>query len=420
MRGAVGERLSRWLVPALIVAVTFAVAPGGEAPFSGVKTGLLLAGSVVLLLQSVWMPAAGPAALAPRVLAGLWLGTLALSALLGPAAVPGGMWLEAAAGLVVLALLQAPPPWAPVFRAIAGAGTGLALVAGLQALGADPFLWMGWAGAHPGERMRIYGTLGNPDFVAAYLGASLCVTVGEAVSAERTMVRRGWIAAAVLQLCALASTRSWGSLLALGAAALSLLWSRAPTPKVGLEQGRRGRRWGFMLAAVAAGALLLLSASGRSPSAALAGRRYLWGVAAPHVLDAPVFGHGPGSFEVLWPLWEAEYWSAREDSSEKERFAALQDHAHLDYLEWLLELGLVGTAPRLLLLLAALRAARQAPDARGRAALAALVALAARALVDFPLARPAELCLFAVLLSVPVDSEYGTGPHQSGRRRGAA
>jgi len=401
MRGAVEERLSRWIVPAMIVAVTFAVAPGGETPFSGVKTGLLLAASVVLLLRSALLTASAPSSLAPRVLAGLWLGTLALSALLGPAAAPGGLWLEAGAGLVILALLQAPPPWAPALQALAGAGTGLALVAGLQALGADPFRWMGWMGEHPGERMRFYGTLGNPDFVAAYLGASLCVTLGEGVSAERTFARRGWIAAAVLQLCALAATRSWGSLLALGAAALSLLWTRRPTPRAGLERAR-GRRWGVVLGAAVAGALLLVSVWGRSPGTALAGRLYLWGVAAPHVLDAPVFGHGPGSFETLWPLWEAEYWAAREDSAEKERFAAPQDHAHLDYLEWLLELGLVGAAPRLLLLLAALRAGRQAPDARGRAALAALVALAARALVDFPLARPAELCLFAVLTAAVV------------------
>lgn len=398
MRGAVGERLSQWLVPTMVIAVTFAVAPGREAPFSGVKTGLLLAGSVVLLLWSFGRTASAPAPLAPRVLAGLWVGSLALSSLLGPAAVPGGMWLEAGAGLAVLALLQAPPVWAPALRAIAGAGTGLALVAGLQALGVDPFRWLGWAGDHPGERMRIYGTLGNPDFVAAYLGASLCVTVGEAVSAERLRARGGWIAAAGLQLCALAAARSWGSLLALGAAALSLLWSRRPTPKAVPARGL-GLRWGLVLGAVAAGGLLLLSVSGRSPGTALAGRRYLWGVAAPHVLDAPVFGQGPGSFEVLWPLWEAEYWAAREDSADKERFAAPQDHVHLDYLEWLLELGLVGAAPRLLLLLWAVRAARHSPDVRGRAVLAALVALAARALVDFPLARPAELCLFGVLLA---------------------
>jgi O-antigen ligase len=396
MRGAAAERISRWLVPAMLVAVTFAVVPGGETPFSGVKTGLLLAASVVLLLRAGLWASSTPVSLAPRVLAGLWLGTLALSALLGPAARPGGMWLEAAAGLVMLGLLQAPPPWTPALRALAGAGTGLALVAVLQALGADPFRWLGWTGEHPGERMRIYGTLGNPDFVAAYLGASLCVTLGEAVSSERTSTRWSWIAAAVLQLFALAATRSWGSLLALGAAALSLLWSRGLTPHTGLGRGG-GRRWGVLLAAAMAGALLLVSVWGRSPSTALAGRLYLWGVSAPHVVDAPVFGHGPGSFETLWPLWEAEYWSPREDSAEKERFAALQDHAHFDYLEWFLELGLVGAVPRLLLLLAALRAGRQAADARGRAVLAAWVALAARALVDFPLARPAELCLFAVL-----------------------
>jgi len=399
--GGRGDSTSRWLVPTVIVAVTLAVAPGGDAPFSGVKTGLLAAAAVALLARAALLTVATPVPLAPRVLAGLWLGTLALSALLGPAARPGGMWLEAAAGLVILGLLQAPPQWAPAFRALAGAGTGLAGVALLQAIGADPFHWMGWRGDHPGERMRVYGTLGNPDFVAAYLGASLCVTLGEGVSAERTFARHGWFAAAALQLCALAATRSWGSLLALGAAALSLLWTRGSTPRAGHEQAR-GRKWGIALGAVLAGALLLGSVWGRSPGAALAGRLYLWGVAAPHVLDAPVFGHGPGGFETLWPLWEAEYWAARADSAGKERFAAPQDHAHLDYLEWLLELGLVGAAPRLLLLLAALRAGRHAPDARGRAALAALVALAARALVDFPLARPAELCLFAVLTACVV------------------
>jgi O-antigen ligase len=122
-----------------------------------------------------------------------------------------------------------------------------------------------------------------------------------------------------------------------------------------------------------------------------------------------VFGHGPGSFVTLWPAWEAEHW-ARGATAEQERFIAPQDHAHFDYLEWLLELGLVGTAPRLLLLFAALRAGRQAPDARGRALIAALVALAARALTDFPLARPAELCLFAVLTALAL---HGVGARRA-------
>ena len=154
MRGAVA-RPSRRPRPAMVVAVTFVVAPGREAPFSGVKTGR--AGRL------------GRAADSKRL--GAWTRAAALcSEGAGRAVARHARALRAAGarrgsgrdvaggrvpGLAVLALLQAPPPWAPALRAIAGAGTGLALVAGLQALGVDPFCWLGWAGKHPGERMRI-------------------------------------------------------------------------------------------------------------------------------------------------------------------------------------------------------------------------------------------------------------------------
>jgi putative inorganic carbon (HCO3(-)) transporter len=396
------QGLARWLVPAMTVAVTLAVLPGGETPFSGVKTGVLLVAAVALVLRAALLEGSSPAPLAPRVLAGLWIGTLALSAFAGPAAVPGALWMDAAAGLVLLSLLQAPPEPRPALRAISGAGTVLALVAVLQAVGVDPFHWVGWASSHPGERMRVYGTLGNPNFVAAYLGASLCLTLGEAVSSSGAVQRRAWAVAVVLQFGALAATRSWGSLLALGAAALSLGWTRTPKP------GPGARGWGASLLAALAVAMLLLAVRERSLSTVLAGRLYLWEVAARHVAEAPVFGHGPGSFVTLWPSWEAEHWE-RGASAEQQRFVAVQDHAHFDYLEWLLELGLVGTVPRLLLLLAALWAGRRAVEARDRAVIAALAALAARALTDFPLARPAELCLFVVLIALAL----GTGARRA-------
>jgi putative inorganic carbon (HCO3(-)) transporter len=396
------QGLARWLVPAMTVAVTLAVLPGGETPFSEVKTGVLLVAAVALVLRAALLEGSSPAPLAPRVLAGLWIGTLALSAFAGPAAVPGALWMDAAAGLVLLSLLQAPPEPRPALRAISGAGTVLALVAVLQAVGVDPFHWVGWASSHPGERMRVYGTLGNPNFVAAYLGASLCLTLGEAVSASGAVQRRAWAVAVVLQFGALAATRSWGSLLALGAAALSLGWTRTPKP------GPGARGWGASLLAALAVAMLLLAVRERSLSTVLAGRLYLWEVAARHVAEAPVFGHGPGSFVTLWPSWEAEHWE-RGASAEQQRFVAVQDHAHFDYLEWLLELGLVGTVPRLLLLLAALWAGRRAVEARDRAVIAALAALAARALTDFPLARPAELCLFVVLIALAL----GTGARRA-------
>lgn len=381
---------SRWLVPLMVGAVTFAVWPPAEAPFSRAKTLVLMGAAGVLLLRAALGAPEAPAPLRFRVLAGLWPVTLALSSLTGPFSQPGGLWLGGAVGLMVFALLQAPPEPVPTLRALALSGTVLAGVAVLQAVGVDPFSWWGWHGDHPGERMRVYGTLGNPDFVAAYLGASLCVTVGEAASASRRAPRGAWAAACALQLGALAATRSWASLLALGAAALSLAWTRPP-----VREGPRGRPWGLLMLALVA--LLVLLPWGRAPGEALAGRRYLLNVAAPHAVERPVLGHGPDSFEVLWPAWEAAYWEAGAPEAER-RFAAPQNHAHDDYLEWLLELGLVGTLPRVLLLLAALHAGRHAPDARGQATTAALAALGARALVDFPLSRPAELCQFAVLI----------------------
>lgn len=384
--------MTRWLVPLMVAAVTFAVWPPIAEPFSRAKTAVLLVAAGALLVRAALAHPKDAAPLPARVLAGLWLGTLALSALLAPLTQPGGLWLEAAAGLVLLSLLQAPVEPVPVLRTLAAAGAALAGVALAQAVGFDPFAWGGWQGAHPGERMRVYGTLGNPDFVAAYLGASLCVTVGEAAATSRRSHRVGWAVATALQVGALAATRSFASLLALGAALLPLTWTRPAS-----DETRRGKAWA--LGAVGLAVLLLLVPWGRSLESAVAGRLYLLKVSAPHVSERPLFGQGPGSFELRWPAWEAAYWETGAPEAER-RFAAPQKHAHNDYAEWLLELGLVGTAPRVLLLLAALLAGRGAVDARGRAVTAALAALCARALVDFPFARPAELCLLVVLLAL--------------------
>jgi O-antigen ligase len=393
----------------MVVAVTFAVWPPLAEPFSRAKSAVLLGAAGVLLVRTAFAPPEGAAPLPSRVLAGLWPATLALSALVAPLAQPGGLGLGVSVGLVLLSLLQAPVEPVPALRAIAGAGTALAGVAVLQAVGVDPFAWAGWQGAHPGERMRVYGTLGNPDFVAAFLGASLCVTGGEVAAALHRSHRWAWTAALALQLGALAATRSFASLLALGAALLSLAWTR---PSRAPAEPRSWRPWALAAGAVAV--LLLLVPWGRSLGSALAGRRYLWAVSAPHVVDHPVLGHGPGGFVTHWPGWEAAYWEAGAPETER-RFVAPQNHAHNDYVEWLLELGLAGTVPRVLLLLAALLAGRRAVRTRDRALTAALAALCARALVDFPFSRPAELCLLAVLVSLslrPLKRESVENRHQ--------
>ena len=112
-----------------------------------------------------------------------------------------------------------------------------------------------------------------------------------------------------------------------------------------------------------------------------------------------MLGHGPGSVAALWPAWEQGYWRLPHPDAER-RFAAPQDHVHDDYLEWALTLGLAGALARVALLVAAIATVWAATDTRSVGVGCALVTLAARAVLDFPFFRPAELCLYGVLASM--------------------
>jgi O-antigen ligase len=377
------QRAADVLAPLLLVSVALAVWPGEAASFSSPKLLVLAVGAAVALVLAVAAPR--PAPLLPRLLGFAWLASVGLSGLWGGDTHPARLGLEAASALLLVALLQRAPPPRAVLTGVVLAGSLVGLVGTLQALGLDPFRLAGLRPDLDTPRMRVFATLGNPDFVAALLGASLAVTWAW------VRAPAGWLALA-LQGGALAACASWGSLLALAAAgafalARSLLYIQP-------HERWTGARWGALAAVLA---LILLGLSGRPPSRILAGRLYLWRVAAPHVLDTPLLGGGPGSFVHRWPDWEARHWASPQASHAERSFAALQDHAHSDVLEWLLDLGLLGTLPRLALLALALAAAARRPGPEGLAPGVGLAALLGRALVDFPLARPAELCLLLFL-----------------------
>ena len=85
------------------------------------------------------------------------------------------------------------------------------------------------------------------------------------------------------------------------------------------------------------------------------------------------------------------------------RFAGLTDHVHNDYLETLVERGLLGlsalVAPLVVLTVVAVRMRRRMSPVQA-GAIAAVAAGAACALVDFPLARPTELAWWWVAIIV--------------------
>jgi O-antigen ligase len=381
-------RRLRWPTPGTIAAATLVtvilvVWPWAASPFSGPKwvvTGVGAATCVVLLVGGVRRP--GPVAFAA-------IATLAatlLSSLLAHDVTP--RWMLAGPLLVVaLALLEVPLRW----RAVAAAGGLAATVVVLQSLGLDPFAR--FVPQAEGRRLALYGTLGNPDFVASVLGVTAPLTIVAALRDRLNSSRPALVSAAV-QILAVALLRSFATVLALGAAATVALLH----PGVGRE-----RRW----LALALGAALLVAAvplTGRSPSSVLRGRWYLISTAAPHIADAPWLGQGPDAVVLHWPAWELERWRGRcgadpacVASHPEGRFTGIQEHLHDDWLERLVETGVVGLAALLALFGTAFTAALRSRSLEGLGIASGLAALAARATVDFPLQRPADLVLLAVL-----------------------
>jgi hypothetical protein len=421
----------------------------------------LPAAAVALTLLAVW-PAAGSPFHDPKrwvFLAAAGLGALASlprwrwTALPLIALTVVQPWRSAEAGWQALAFAWALAAWPALqpelrhFSKVIGvAGTLVGLVVILQFFGVDLFAL---AGPEAGTgRLRLYGTLGNPDFVAsALLPISLLLLgVWTHRSPQAAEARQGWpnsgsvrisassveepararaerdraasawrridwatrhraertVVALVLLLGALMMTRSFATLLSAVAALLVLLIHR------------RGARVVPLLVVCV---VLGLGLIGRDLGGTLAGRSYLLAVALPHVADAPLLGHGLGSTVQEWPAWELSYWQARcADAAcvaahPQGRFAALQDHVHADWLEWLLEVGVLGVLALLLALGAPLLAAWRRTDVTSSWVLAALAAVLTRALVDFPLHRPADLCLLAALCAVDVSrSPTGASP----------
>ena len=377
---------------AVAAAVPLAFYPGLEAPFSTPK----------LVILAVWVAAGLMAASAARLplLAALdtllyslvlgWIGLVSVSAILA-AHVSAEILLLAllpAGAFILLAGLQPKP--AAVLGAVAAAGAVVSLIAILQYAGADPFRLFGWAGPAAGSpRMRVFSTLGNPNFVAAFLTAALPAAWATGALLPDRRKRVLFLAAGGLLLAGgiLATGSRAPALAALGVAAWAMF--------------RSLRRWYLAILPVLFGLLLVGVSTARPLADTLEGRLFIWRVSLPHAFESPLTGGGPGSFQLNYPAWETARLAVARDEA---RFAGFQRHSHNDYLETLVDYGVPGLL--LLLTIPALLLGRFCFPKRGSAGTAAegaaagVIALMALALVDFPLHRPAEAFLFWLLLAL--------------------
>ena len=317
------------LGPACLAVLPLAVWPGLERPFSEPKLIWLVASTVVLLA----LPPARPGvAVAPllRWTTVAWIAAFLLAGLASPLPAFPPMALGLAAPIFALALVRAGVPALTIIAGQAIGASACALVALIQWVGADPFVLAGWHAPIEGAsiRMRVYGTLGNPNFIGVLMAMSLPLTVALLSRTTASPLRRLAWAGLVVQAAALVATGSRGAVLGLGAAVTVyalLRWSR---------------RVRIGLAAVALFAGIAIGTSPARPiDTTAAGRLYLWRVVSPHAWDAPLVGQGPGAVTLHFPDWQRQ--AARSGVRDR-RFAGLTDHVHNDYLEALVERGLPG------------------------------------------------------------------------------
>ena len=380
--------------PACLALLPLAVWPGLERPFSPPKLVLMSSLAVGLLLlptRVAWT------SIAPRLRwsALAWIATFLIAALASDLPALSSLVLGLAAPVLAVALLRAGIPPLAIVCGMAAGATACASVALLQWLALDPFAWFGWHAPIDGAsvRMRVYGTLGNPNFVGALMAMSLPLTAAAHREAPTPGQRRLGEVALALQALALVATGSRGAVLGLAAASgvyALLRWSRRVRIAVGA----------LLVFAVVAVAI----SPARPLDTTAAGRLHLWRIVAPYATESLLTGLGPGAVPLHFPAWQRD--AARAGVRDR-RFAGLTDHVHNDYLEALVERGIPGlvalVVPLFLAIAAGVRLPRPtAPVVAGTCA--AVTAGAACALVDFPLARPAELAWWWVALALTLQS----------------
>lgn len=245
--------------------------------------------------------------------------------------------------------------------ALAAASGPLVLLSLGQAVGWNPF------GLVSDARSPIYATLGRANFVGAYLGMMVPLTLALLLSARRRW-RVAWLALLVGQIGVIGLTLARSAWLAT-AVSLSIFLLLYYGPRL----ARRWRRlaWGGV-------ALLLLSGPlsvvwlGQQQGGSTAARLSIWQGAAELIRQRPLLGYGADSLGLLFPRVyppELVYYQGRD---------FFVDRAHNLFLDWAMVAGLPGLLAFGLLLLLfvslSLKALRRPLPPAQRALLAAIVA----------------------------------------------
>lgn len=287
-------------------------------------------------------------------------------------------------------------------RAVGIASLLAAVYALIQLAGLDPIAWHR-AATFEG-RSRVFGTLGHPNLLGAYLVMAVPLTAWLALRARSGMERAAWAIVGTIDLAVVVATLSRGAWIAVvgagiaGAALLLRARSGAPDLPESLQERRRVR-----FPATAALFITLLAVAAiplfRAPIAqdiatrvrqiaslsapTTQSRIYMWRAGLRMAHDHPLFGVGLDAFGSSFPRYNtAAFWQVE--------WGVTPTKAHSEPIQILATQGMVGGISALLVLLFATRCiwqrtGRGGADARmgAAAAGATLVGFATQGLTGF-------------------------------------
>jgi O-antigen ligase len=324
-------------------------------------------------------------------------------------------------------------------RAAGFASAIAAAYALIQLAGFDPLPW-GRTATFEGD-VRIFGTLGHPNMLGAYLAMTVPLTIWLANRSRSAVERVLWGLVAAASVVVVAATLSRGAWIGLAAAALA--WLVLGVGSRGRAAGsapprpfRRSRR----IPAAAVAALLVVAASAfffaRSSMGPHLGERvrqiaslnapttqsrlHIWRAGLRMAQDHPWLGVGLDAFGSAFPRYRTtEYWGIE--------FGRTPNKAHNEPIQILATQGIAGGMAALLVLVFAAmaivrRVARGDSAARAGAiaAGASLVAFAAQNLASFTIVALGSLA--AATAGWLTSGSAGSAPvrREGGRSRRAA
>ena len=187
----------------------------------------------------------------------------------------------------------------------------------------------------------ITGPFFNPGPYSGYLALLLPLCLHSLLSAQGWR-RYCWLGALALMLCIVPATMSRSAWLAIG---ISLLWIWGMHKGWLMACRSYARQFprkaaSFILTVCMLMALIFILLFQLKADSAR-GRLLIWKNTCTAVMEKPLMGYGPGSFQMVYGKAQAAYFAAGNGTMEEKRVAGYAEYAFNEYLQFCLEGGIV-------------------------------------------------------------------------------